>query len=101
MVSKEFKETIDKGDPLAIRSVLLDYLVFDICHNKEKHLDAAVKYAQSKVKLFDKDDGKPLEKDQKKWTKDYFNLLKVHTMENFSKEKFEHAKQVCAKVYKK
>ena len=101
LVSKEFKELVDKGNPLGIRSVLLDYLVFDICNNKEKHLDAAVKYAQSKVKLFDKDDGIPLEKDQKKWTKDYFNLLKVHTMDNFSKEKFEHAKQVCAKVYKK
>ena len=101
LVSKEFKELVDKGNPLGIRSVLLDYLVFDICNNKEKHLDAAVKYAQSKVKLFDKDDGIPLEKDQKKWTKDYFNLLKVDTMDNFSKEKFEHAKQVCAKVYKK
>lgn len=101
LVSKEFKEIVDKGNPLGIRSVLLDYLVFDICNNKEKHLDAAVKYAQSKVKLFDKDDGIPLEKDQKKWTKDYFNLLKVDMMDNFSKEKFEHAKQVCAKVYKK
>lgn len=94
MISREFEETIKSGKPMAVKSVLLDYLIMDRTFQK---FDEALEAAK-KLNIIVPYAGDPIEKDSKKWDKEYLNMQKVELMENFSEERIEHLKAVIAKV---
>lgn len=94
MISREFEETIKSGKPMAVKSVLLDYLIMDRTFQK---FDEALEAAK-KLNIIVPYAGDPIEKDSQKWDKEYLNMQKVELMENFSEERIEHLKAVIAKV---
>lgn len=68
--------------------------------NIDGEVSHALKYSQDKfgAKLWDEYDGRPLEQDKSKWTKDYLGYLKSDLRNNFSEERFNHILDVGRKV---
>lgn len=68
--------------------------------NSDNEVSHALKYSQDKFgsKLWDKYDGRPLEQDTSKWTKDYLGALKSDLRNNFSEERFNHILDVGRQV---
>ena len=95
MVSKEFKKNVDSGNPITVRSALLDDLIIDRTFKK---FDEDFKFTEGKVNVLMQHDGKVFETDPEKWNRDYLNKQTVELMVNFSQERINHLKAVIVKV---
>ena len=96
MVSEEFKKWVKDNDKLAIRVALANYLILD---RSFKLSDESLSYALSKnMDIFVEHDGEKLITDKTKWTQDYLSELLTTLPINFSKERYELAKQVARAV---
>ena len=96
MVSEEFKKWVKDNNKRAIHIALGNYLIID---RSFKLSDESLSYALSKnMDIFVEHDGEKLITDKTKWTQDYLNELLVTLPINFSKERYELAKQVARVV---
>jgi len=94
------KEGIENNNLRHIRSAISSYMVNDPS-NSRGEIIPAVNYVEKEkgiTDLWQPHDGrtfKPIED----WDEDYFGLLQAQLMNNFSKERFNHALKVGKKVY--
>ena len=96
MVSEEFKKWVKDNNKRMIHIALGNYLIID---RSFKLSDESLSYALSKnMDIFVEHDGEKLITDKTKWTQDYLNELLITLPINFSKERYELAKQVARVV---
>lgn len=95
MISNEFKENINSGDVVAVKSMLIDYLTIDRTFKK---FDEGLEYTKSKMDIVQEFDNQPLETNPEKWDDEYLSKQKVLLMINFSNERIAHIKKVITKV---
>lgn len=95
MISKEFRENIESGDLITVRSALLDDLIID---RTFRTFDEDFKVANEKLDILVPYDDEPFECNPEKWDKEYLNQQKVALMVNFSEERIVHLKKVIKKV---
>lgn len=95
MISKEFRENIESGDLMTVRSALLDDLIID---RTFRTFDEDFKAANENLDILVPYDDEPFERDPEKWDKEYLNQQKVALMVNFSEERIVHLKKVIKKV---
>ena len=80
--------------------MLKDSMILD---RSFKSFDTMSSYAiKNGIDLYDEDDDEiDMVNDKSKWTEDYMNSLFVALVNNFSKKKIDHLKQVIPYVYSK
>lgn len=97
-VSKEFMDTVATGNELRTRIILSNYMVVDPSFREfEESLAYALK---SMPNLIVPHDGEEFNYDMSAWTKDYFNKESNNLVDNFSQERIDFLKQMCAHLYK-
>lgn len=97
-VSKEFMDTVATGNKLRTRIILSNYMVVDPSFREfEESLAYALK---SMPNLIVPHDGEEFNYDMSAWTKDYFNKESNNLVDNFSQERIDFLKQMCAYLYK-
>lgn len=97
-VSKEFMDTVATGNELRTRIILSNYMVVDPSFREfEESLAYALK---SMPNLIVPHDGEEFNYDMSAWTKDYFNKESNNLVDNFSQERIDFLKQMCAYLYK-
>ncbi len=97
MVDDKFKQAVDSGDILDVRTRLLMISQIDrgFCETKfDEYLD----YAKKIDGLFEAFDNEPL-KAEDGWNEDYWNYLYASLMDNFCQERIDLLKKVGKKVY--
>lgn len=94
-IAPEFKEFIDKGELIQIRSYLANYLIVD---QTFKTFNEAFDYANSRLSILQEHDNAPLEPDPAKWDKKYLNKQLVAVVSNFSKTRLDHIKAIIREV---
>lgn len=95
MISTEFKQNVESGDIITVRSALVDYLIIDRSFST---FDEALSYARTRLNVVQEFDGGELEIDADVWDDDYLNGQKVELMLNFSERRIQHLKNVIKKV---
>ena len=95
MISIEFKQNVESGDLVTVRSALVDDLIIDRTFEK---FDEALAYARPKLDVIQPYDNSPFETEAESWDNRYLNRQKVALMVNFSKERIEHIKNVIRKI---
>lgn len=95
MISTEFKQNIESGDLVTVRSALVDYLIIDRTFKK---FDEGLDYARTKLDIIQPYDNTPFETETGKWDNGYLNRQKVALMVNFSEERIDHIKKVIHNV---
>lgn len=91
MISTEFKQNVESGDLVTVRSALVDYLIIDRTFTK---FDEALEYACANLNIMQPYDNNPFEMESEKWDKAYLNQQKVALMLNFSEERVVHIKSI-------
>jgi hypothetical protein len=94
-VSAEFKNAISSGDVLGVRIMIKNSLIND---KTFAEYESKLQYAGKMPGLFDVHDGKPF-KNRSEWTKDYMNEQLSHVVDNFSRDRLNHLKDVVRHVY--
>lgn len=95
MISTEFKQNVESGDLVTVRSALVDYLIIDRTFKK---FDEALEYGCANLNIMQPYDNNPLETESEKWDNAYLNQQKVALMVNFSKERIDHIKSIIKNV---
>ena len=95
MISTEFKQNVESGDLVTVRSALVDYLIIDRTFKK---FDESLEYACTSMNILQPFDNEPFETEMEKWDNIYLNQQKVALMVNISKERIEHIKSVIGKI---
>lgn len=91
MISAEFKQNVESGDLVTVRSALVDYLIIDRTFKK---FDETLEYACANLDIMQSYDNNPFETESEKWDNAYLNQQKVALMVNFSEERIAHIKSV-------
>lgn len=91
MISTEFKQNVESGDLVTVRSALVDYLIIDRTFKK---FDEALEYACANLNIMQPYDNNPFEMESEKWDNAYLNQQKVALMVNFSEERIVHIKSI-------
>lgn len=94
-ISPEFKEFVDAGALIQIRSYLANYLIVD---QTFETFSEAFDYANSHLSVLQEHDNAPLELDSSKWDEDYLNKQLVAVVSNFSKTRLDHIKTIIREV---
>lgn len=94
-ISPEFKEFVDAGALIQIRSYLANYLIVD---QTFKTFNEAFDYANSHLSVLQEHDNAPLELDSSKWDENYLNEQLVAVVSNFSKTRLDHIKTIIQEV---
>jgi hypothetical protein len=82
-----------------IRSAISTYLVTDPTDQRNEIKSAVSLVEQTEIpEVWQEHDGRNF-KEKTEWDKAYFGLLQAQLMNNFSKERFAHAKEVGKYVY--
>lgn len=95
MISTEFKQNVENGDLITVRSALVDYLIIDRTFKK---FDEALEYTCENLNIMEPYDNNPFKMDSEKWDNTYLNQQKVALMLNFSNERIVHIKSVIGIV---
>ena len=96
-VSQEFQTALDDKDIGLVRIMLKDSLVLDPTFTEfGEMLRVAEKSLDS---LYDEHDGEELINDSSQWDKDYMDTQMVKVIRNFSRERIELLKNICAHLY--
>lgn len=95
MISIEFKQNIEFGDLVTVRSTLVDYLIIN---RSFRSFNEALNYARASLDIVQPYDNIPFEVEPEKWNSEYLNQQKVALMVNFSEERIDHIKKVIEKV---
>lgn len=96
-LADDLKIALGKKDLIAVKVTLGNFTYqYPAGHDE---IDRAVNYAEARIKdLWQKHDERPFEP-REKWDKGYLGLLHSDLMHNFSKERFEHLREVSKKLY--
>ena len=99
-ISPEFKDAVKRKKTLRVKIMLKDSMILD---RSFKSFDTMSSYAiKNGIDLYDEDNDEiDMVNDKSKWTEDYMNNLFVALVNNFSKKKIDHLKQVIPYVYSK
>ena len=99
-ISPEFKDAVKRKKTLRVKIMLKDSMILD---RSFKSFDTMSSYAiKNGIDLYDEDNDEiDMVNDKSKWTEDYMNSLFVALVNNFSKKKINHLKQVIPYVYSK
>ena len=99
-ISPEFRDAVKRKKTLLVKIMLKDSMILD---RSFKFFDIMSSYAiKNGIDLYDEDDNEiDMVNDKSKWTEEYMNSLFVALVNNFSKKKIDHLKQVIPYVYSK
>ena len=99
-ISPEFRDAVKRKKTLRVKIMLKDSMILD---RSFKSFDTMSSYAiKNGIDLYDEDNDEiDMVNDKSKWTEDYMNSLFVALVQNFSKKKIDHLKQVISYVYSK
>lgn len=98
-ISKEFMEAVDAGNELRTRIMLGNYMVTDPSFGE---FDESLAYAlKAMPDLIVPHDGEELNYDRTAWTKAYLDNQCSTVVNNFSKERIELLRNMCAHIYGK
>jgi len=93
-LSPEFKEAVDKKNVLRVRIMLKDSIQISYKNNTPEELNKELEYASKNIPdLFIKDNGEGYEP-KSEWNEDYYNSQAVALVQNFSKKRWNHCKEV-------
>lgn len=100
VISPEFRDAVKRKKTLRVKIMLKDSMILD---RSFKSFDIMSSYAiKNGIDLYDEDNDEiNMVNDKSKWTEDYMNSLFVALVNNFSKKKIDHLKQVIPYVYSK
>lgn len=95
-----FKDAVKSNDVSHARNLLTYYMISDPTDRKGE-IGSALAFAEQNgmTGLFQPHDGSPLQ-GAADWSEEYFTSNQAHLINNFSKERFEHAAEVGKEVYK-
>lgn len=96
-VTNEFLEAVEEKDTLMVRIMLKDSMVFDptLCS-----FDEMASIAEKSISdLYDIHNGEVFTSDISKWNKNHMDEQMVILLDNFSKERIQHLKNVCKHIY--
>lgn len=101
-ISKKLQSAIDSHDSEEGKDAILNYLDSDPL-NRTGDTEKALHYAKTQgLNVFvEHDPSIEMEQDRTKWDDDYIAYTSVGLFRNFSKERFEHWKEVADYVRKK
>lgn len=98
-ISKEFMEAVAAGNELRTRIMLSNYMIADPSFGE---FDESLAYAlKSMPDLIVPHDGEELNYDRTAWTKAYLDNQCSTVIDNFSKERIELLRNMCAHIYGK
>lgn len=97
-IAPEFKEFVDKGELIQIRSYLSNYLIVD---QTFATFEEAFSYANSRLPVLQEHDNAPLELESSNWNKEYLNEQLVAVVSNFSMIRLNHIKDIIRVVLSK
>ena len=91
-------QAIIKKDLESIRIALKNSMMVDPTFKEFDEIDSFIK--NRGINIYVRHDGQELNKDQSLWNVQYMNDQMVRVIDNFSKERIAHLKEVCSIVYK-
>ncbi len=95
----EVKKRVENGDIRGLQYVFINCL--DVDPTFEKYKEDFEYCCKNVPEIFEKhaDLATHIDNNQRNWTEDYWNGIKVDLLKNFSKERFEHMRNVAKIVY--
>lgn len=97
-IAPEFKDFVDKGELIQIRSYLSNYLIVDQTFTT---FEEAFSYANSRLPILQEYDNASLELNPANWNKEYLNEQLVAVVSNFSMVRLNHIKDIIRVVFRK
>lgn len=94
-----FKQLVATGSVKEIRSSISSSMMMD---KTFAECDAALEYAENNGVIgliVDHDDTLPMLENRADWDKDYFGVQSVMLIDNFSRKRIEHVKDIIRKLY--
>jgi hypothetical protein len=96
-LDKEFLDAINEQDILMVRIMIKDSMVYDPTF---RTLNEMLTVAEENLAdLYDVHDGERFIADKSQWTKSYMDDQMVKLLDNFSKERIQLLKNICATRY--
>lgn len=96
-LSQEFISAVEENNLIKVKVMIKDSLVIDPTFQE---VDEYIKYASKNIPdLFNNQDDEVFIQDSSKWDKEYMNSQLNKLMYNFSKERINHIKDICKKIY--
>lgn len=96
-LDKEFLDAINEKDTLMARIMMKDSMVYDPTF---RTLNEMLPVAERNLSdLYDAHDGERFITDKSQWTKSYMDEQMVKLLDNFSKERIQLLKNICATRY--
>lgn len=96
-VSQEFQAALDNIEIRLVRIMLKNSLMADPTFTEFSEM---LKLAEESLNsLYDEHDGEVLINDNSQWNKDYMDTQMVNVIRNFSRERIELLKNICAHLY--
>lgn len=89
-LTKAFKEAVTSGDVRSVRIMMKNSLLIDPSFEQFKEMEEAASSLQG---LYEAHDGRDFQ-DQSTWDDNYMNKLMVQVVNNFSKQRVNHLKEV-------
>ena len=89
-LTKAFEEAVTSGDVRSIRIMMKDSLLIDPSFKEFEEMEEAASSLQG---LYEAHDGRDFQ-DQSTWDDNYMNKLMVQVVNNFSKQRVNHLKEV-------
>lgn len=97
-ISKDFMNAVAEGNELRTRIMLSNYMIADPSF---RDFDESLAYAQKSLpELIVPQDGEPLNYDLTAWTKEYLDEQCAAVVNNFSKERIDLLRNMCAHIYR-
>lgn len=90
-ITDNFRNAVNENNIVRVRIMMKDSLLTDTSFKEFQEMQ---NIAKDVVGLYDVHDGKIFEQDKIKWNDDYLSQQMVQVLNNFSKERIEHLKQV-------
>lgn len=95
-ISEAFYKAIEEHDLLSLRIMIKDSLLVDPSYRQVNRMLELVKDVPE---MYEEHDGREVSYDKSKWNTDYMNTKMVQIVDNFSKERLEHLKQVVHFIF--
>ena len=96
-LDKEFLDAVNENDTLMVRIMIKDSMVYDPTFTTMKEMLSVAESSLSD--LYDAHDGEAFITDKNQWTKSYMDDQMVKLVNNFSRERIQLLKNICATRY--
>lgn len=96
-LSETFRKALEQKDIRMVRIIIKDSLVVDPTFTEmEEMLREA---ARAQLDLYDPHNGEELNRDREQWNKAYMDSQMTTLLRNFSRERLDLLKEICAVLY--